>query len=122
MSTAEGVLNFTFAPLRFIFWLLALPLRLLAYIIRHLKAYDPERLVCPACGFKGDSGTGKKSCRIKLVGVRGGVQEVMLRHTCFRCDASFYTKTVADSREWYRPPAAVSKEEKVKEIIKNGVI
>lgn len=122
MSTVEGVLNFTLAPLKFLFWILSLPLRLFAVIVNKMKVYNPEKLTCPGCGFKGDSGTGSKSCRIRLVGVKGSTQEVMLRHTCFRCDASFYTKTFVNSKEWYKTPIPITKEEKAKEILKDGTL
>jgi hypothetical protein len=89
-------------PITILAWILALPVRLLAFIVLTVRArrYDPEKLVCPCCGFRGDSGTNHKTCRVEF---RETVSKEQghLEHTCFRCHAPFYTNTLRPVEEWH---------------------
>lgn len=49
-----------------------------------VRLYDPEKITCPACGFKGDAGTNGKSCNIKFVRTMGN-EKAAIQHICFRC-------------------------------------
>jgi hypothetical protein len=47
-------------------WILSLPIQILASAITWIRArrYDPEKVMCPACGFKGY--TDKRTSTIKF--------------------------------------------------------
>lgn len=93
-------------------WVVALPLRATAWIIVSIRArlYDPEKVVCPACCYRGDSGTNNKTCTIKFV--RTSTQEKgAIEHTCLRCSANFYSKIFLEADKWL-PQLTTSKIEK----------
>lgn len=94
----------TLRPVEYPFWILSLPIRIFTAIVILLKPkYDPEKDVCPGCGFRGDSGTAGKTCRIEVTRVMN-VEKLALRHKCFRCSAEFYTPVFRKASDWYREP------------------
>lgn len=73
-------------PVSIIAWLLAKPVQAFTWAVVKIKThrYDPEKRVCPGCGFKGDSGTNGKTCRVEFTRT-AGPERAGIRHTCFRC-------------------------------------
>ena len=94
----------TFNPISWVAWILALPIRFIAWIIATVRSrmYDPEQIVCPACGFRGDSGTANKTCRISCVRT-SGPEKAAIEHSCFRCNAKFYSKLFSQAQGWMPP-------------------
>lgn len=94
-------LDFLLSPFKAFFWLLSIPVRIFTFVVTKIKTknYDPERAVCPGCGFRGDSGTNKKTCRINHVAVEGA-ERAMNEHICFRCSAKYYTKLFKPAVQW----------------------
>lgn len=90
-----------FSPVTIISWILAQPIRLFGYIVKKVRVYNPEKDVCPACGFKGDSGTGGKSCLVSCVKTTGP-EKAALQHICFRCTAQFHTPIVVKAEKWLK--------------------
>ena len=82
----EDVQKLDFNPITWIIWGLVLPIRGISWIITTIRArrYDPEKVICPACGFRGDSGTGGKTCRVSFKRTTG-IERASIQHTCFRC-------------------------------------
>src|SRR5271157_5443246 len=62
-----------FSPITLIAYILSLPISVFTWIVITVRArrYDPEKEVCPACGFKGDKGTDGKTCRIEFTATVG---------------------------------------------------
>lgn len=89
------------APIRWGAWLLSLPIQTTSWIIITVKThrYDPEKRPCPACAFKGDSGTGKKSCKIRFTRTNGK-DKANLEHVCFRCSAEYYSGLAIPADKW----------------------
>ena len=90
-----------FFPIKVISWLISLPIRATAWVIETARKryYDPEAIVCPGCGFRGDSGTNKKSCSILFVRV-AEPHRAMIEHTCFRCYSKSYSPTFRKAKDW----------------------
>lgn len=85
-----------------ILWILALPLNLFASFLAWIKArrYDPEKIVCPACGFKGDDRANGYSCWIRFERVDEPNRGI-IRHTCFRCGCNeIYSKPAYPVEKW----------------------
>ena len=80
------LLGVIFSPITVLAWLLSLPIRAFTWIVITVKTrrYDPEKRVCPACGFRGDSGTDGKTCRVEFVDTTGP-ERAGLQHFCFKC-------------------------------------
>lgn len=90
------------APIGWISWVIALPIRAITWTISTIRArnYDPEQLVCPACGFRGDSGTGGKSCMIKFIRTTGQ-DKASIQHMCFRCGCDeIFTSLFLPGQKW----------------------
>jgi hypothetical protein len=87
------------SPLTWIAWLLSLPIRVFTFVVVRVRKYDPEKALCPGCGFKGDSGTNGKSCSVMCVEINEA-SRAALRHICFRCAAIFWTPCITDPRKW----------------------
>lgn len=94
-------MNYLLLPLLWLAKLIALPLRFVSWSITKIRArrYDPEKRTCPACGFSGDSGTNKKSCRVECIRITGPTQMALL-HKCFRCGAQFATGVIVPVERW----------------------
>jgi len=75
-----------YSPLTLIFWILAQPVRAFTWAVVSVRSrrYDPTKRVMPCCGFKGDSGTDGKSCRIEFTPT-AGPERAGIKHICFRC-------------------------------------
>lgn len=88
-------------PVKIVVNVLAFPITALAFIISAVKRrnYDPEKVVCPGCGFKGDSGTYGKTCRIVYYPV-AGAEKAVNKHSCFRCGADFFTPLFLAADKW----------------------
>lgn len=83
-------------------WLIALPIRAFAWFVTTIRTrrYDPEKLVCPACGFKGDSGTNNKSCRIQFTPTTGN-ERAAIQHFCFRCGCDkIFSRVLVPADKW----------------------
>jgi len=107
MSVADIVLS----PFTGIAWVLSLPIRTFASItswVRRRK-YDPEKDICPGCGFRGDSGTAGKTCRIQTREVHSA-EKLALWHECYRCYAEYWTNTFIPAAKWYRKPIRLESE------------
>lgn len=104
-------------------WLLSLPIRFLDIVIRWIRRrrYDPERVMCPACGFKGDKNTGKISCRLNFIRT-GGNERAALQHICLRCGCDFYTTNFYLPADKFVPKQAITPDEKLKEAAKKAVL
>lgn len=88
--SAENTIDVIFAPVRWVAWILALPLRLLTWVIaRCRKPYDPEKAICPGCGYRGEKSGEHRTCRIQCVRTKGP-EKLSLESSCFRCSAIFY--------------------------------
>ena len=90
-----------YSPITIIAWLLSLPVHLFARVVKSLRVYNPEKDLCPACGFKGDSGTGRKSCVVTCTQTTGP-EKVALQHICLRCTAQFYTPVLIKADKWLK--------------------
>lgn len=83
-------------------YLLILPVKAFTWAVVAIKThrYDPEKRMCVACGFKGDSGTDGKSCRIAFV-VTSGIERAAIQHICFRCGCDKqFSKLVVPADKW----------------------
>lgn len=98
-------LDFLFIPVKLLSWLVALPIRFMAWMIDLLKTrnYDPEKVICPGCGYKGEKGSSWKTCRIEFKRT-SGPERASLEHSCFRCGALFYSKLFTPVEKWFNPP------------------
>ena len=94
-----------FGPiLAVIAFILALPIRMFTWVVVKIKThnYDPEKIVCPACGFKGDSGTDGKSCMIRFVKTVGN-ERGAIQHQCFRCGCQeIHSNLFVRADKWLR--------------------
>ena len=92
-------LGYVIAPLA---WIVAFPFRLFTWFVTKLKtrAYDPEKMVCPACGFKGDDGTNGKSCAVRFVRTKNN-DRANIQHHCFRCGCDeIFSKLFSPADKW----------------------
>ena len=87
------------SPLTWISWIISIPINLFSWVVEKVRIYDPEKTLCPGCGFKGDKGTGGKSCTVKCTEVSDSVRYV-LGHTCFRCGAHYFTPVLVKADLW----------------------
>ena len=88
-----------FSPITWIVGVLSFPLRFFAFVVSKIRVYDPEKAMCPACGFKGDSGTGGKSCSVMCVKTNDAARYA-LQHICFRCACAFYAPVLTKVEKW----------------------
>lgn len=82
--------------------IVASPIRLLAWMILKIKerTYDPEKIVTPCCGFRGDSGTNGKTCAINFM-LTTSSDRANIQHTCLRCGCDkIFTKTYRKTDDW----------------------
>lgn len=84
---------------------ISLPVNLLAFVLEKIRwhRYDPEKVICPGCGFRGDSGTNGKTCRIRFIAFGSGFEENQagIQHTCFRCgNDRWYSQTFVAAEKW----------------------
>lgn len=88
-------------PILWLSTILSLPIRLLSWFILRVRTrrYDPEKTVCPACGFRGDNGTARKACSVHVVKT-SGAERVALCHTCFRCGADYFSAVLIPAEKW----------------------
>jgi hypothetical protein len=114
---SEISLEFIFFPLRVISWILALPIDLISWMIStvRLKRYNPEKVICPGCGYRGERGSGGKTCRIRFT-MTTGLERAHIEHTCFRCGAAFYTNLFLPADKWVVSEPVV-KAEQVKQVV-----
>jgi ribosomal protein L37E len=88
-------------------WVIALPIRIFTWVVVKIRVrtYDPEKVVCPACGFRGDSGTSGRTCRVKFIETAGS-EKAALQHICFRCgNDKWASKLYAPAEKWMMQPA-----------------
>lgn len=108
-----------FAPLVGLAWILSLPIRMLAWGIAKVRTqtYNPEKAICPACGFKGDHGG--NSCIIRFT--RTKEYKGAIEHDCLRCGALYYSKLFLAAEKWISPLQA-SQVAKIQEATEKQVI
>lgn len=102
---------------------IALPIKGLSWIVTQVRArlYDPEKITCPACGFRGDSGTNGKTCSIKFVRTMGN-ERAAIQHTCFRCGCNeIFSHVYAPAGMWL-PKVEDRKVAEAKAIVANTEI
>ena len=100
--SATNILLFPFGMIiRVIVWLLTLPIKVFTWLIVKIRTrnYDPEKRICPGCGFRGDSGTNGKVCSIKHTATQGP-ERAANEHSCFRCGATYYSKLFIEADKW----------------------
>jgi hypothetical protein len=116
-------IDYVFSPLRLVFWILSVPLRVTSWTVKKVRArtYNPEKDICPGCGFRGDGGTAGKTCRVTFRET-DGPDRGNLEHECFRCSALFYTKTIKPVETWHKQSTVRTRAERTKEIMANGKI
>lgn len=106
-----------------ILWIIALPLNIFTSFVTWLriKRYDPEKIVMPCCGFKGDDRANGATCWIKFKRIEGA-QRGVIQHTCFRCGCSeVYTKLAYPGDKWLSLEA-LTRDEKIREVAKRAVL
>lgn len=103
-------------------WTVSIPIRATAWTITTIRArlYDPEEDICPACGFRGDRGTGKKTCTIKFVRTETP-EKGAIEHTCLRCAAQFYSGVFLPANKWL-PPLDEDRAAKVQKIARRAAL
>ncbi len=84
------------APAQVVAWVINLASKVIIWV--KTKPYDPEKVTCPACGYRGEKSTDHRTCRISCI--RSSVDKAVLRHVCYRCDADWYTRTVVPADKW----------------------
>jgi hypothetical protein len=101
---SEREKSFLLFPITAIAWLLAKPIQVFTWVIVKVKThtYDPEKVICPACGFKGDSGTGGKSCWIRFMPTKEK-ERFAIQHICFRCGCDKYFSNLAKKADNWIP-------------------
>lgn len=114
MST-EQVVDNVLSPFRALFWILALPVRLFTYINRKFKVYDPEKTVCPACGYRGEKGSSYRSCTVRFIRT-SGAEKAALMCTCLRCQCKYATGVFNKNVDSWLPTLVITKEEQVKQV------
>lgn len=91
-----------FSPIALVAWLLAQPIKAFSWVVIKIRTrrYDPEKIQCPACGFRGDSGTGGKAARVVFAKTNGN-ERAALQHFCFRCGCDkLYSPLVTKADKW----------------------
>lgn len=104
------------APIGWLAWIISLPIRGTAWLVATIRAskYDPEKLICPGCGFRGDSGTGGKSCYVKFTRTMGN-ERAAIQHMCYRCGCEeIFTKLYVPAEKWL-PQYKADQAAKIKE-------
>ena len=96
-----GIVAITTFPFRLILGFVEQGVKLLTVSIRFYqrRIYNPEKTICPACGFRGDSGTAKKVCTVTTVDTVGHERKA-LEHRCFRCSATYYSHILTPVEKW----------------------
>jgi len=122
-KSLSGILWFLQETWLVLSWIFAFPIIVLNKSIRWVRKrrYDPEKTVCPACGFRGDNGTDRKSVTVRFVRTFGP-EKAALKFTCFRCSCEFYTAQMFLPIDKWLPKEAITKDEKVKEAAKRTVL
>lgn len=118
--TADEVVSYLLAPIRLVFWIISLPIRLIGWLASRIRAYDPEKTICPACGFKGEKATAYRSCSIRFIRTEGPEKGALLCN-CFRCQCTYSTKLFAPADKWLNP-LVITKEERLKKVAAQGSI
>ena len=116
--SSEQVVDTLLFPIKALVWLVALPIRLFAYIIKSLRRYDPEKTVCPACGYRGEYSTNYRSCTIRFIRTTGN-EKGALKCTCFRCQCDYATKLFAPAEQWLSP-MVVTKQDRIRQAAAGG--
>jgi hypothetical protein len=82
-------------------WGLALPIRATAWTILTIRRrrYDPEKVICPGCGYKGEKGSNYKTCQIQFT-YTTGPELAMIQHSCLRCSAPFFSHLFRPAKGW----------------------
>lgn len=82
-------------------WVLALPLRGAARTVIYIRRrrYDPEKILCPACGYKGERSSNHRSCTITFTLI-SGKEKAAIKHTCLRCSAPFFSGLLYPADKW----------------------
>lgn len=95
----EAVLSFILFPIKAVAWVISLPIRGFVWVAS-LKKNDPERTICPGCGFRGDSGTGGKSVVLNFRETQGA-ERAAIQCTCLRCgNNKFFLPVYAKVETW----------------------
>jgi hypothetical protein len=97
-ATISSIFNDT---LMGIAWTLALPIRGIAWTIITIRRrrYNPEKVLCPCCGYKGEKGSDYKTCIVEFTQTTGP-EQAALKHSCLRCSAPFFTRTLLPASQW----------------------
>jgi hypothetical protein len=101
VRNTEFVVNIFLQIVGIPLYLLILPVKAFTWIVTKVKTrrYDPEKRVCPGCGFRGDKGTDYKTCSIKIKQT-SGIERYSLEHNCFRCSAVHYSPLFTPADKW----------------------
>ena len=89
------IVNLVFKPFELTFWILALPVRGLAWIIFFVRTRDPvvsPKTKCPACGYRGS--------RLNFVATKG-IEKAAIQHDCLMCGAKFYSQLLVKAEKWW---------------------
>lgn len=105
-KTKHFILTILYSPVYTFFWLLSRVVIAFSGIVTlikvRIKPYNPEKLTCPGCGYKGEKGSDWRTCTVAHVQVEEP-KRGMNQHTCLRCQAKFLTDLFSPGREWLPP-------------------
>lgn len=82
-------------------WVFSLPIRVAAWSILTIRRrrYDPEKVVCPGCGYRGERGSSYKTCQIQFTPTNGP-EQAAIGHSCLRCNAPYFTPLFRPAKDW----------------------
>ena len=105
-----------------VFWTLALPIRTTAWIILTIRRrrYNPEKVLCPGCGYRGEEGSNYKTCRIEFTPTTGP-ELAAIKHECLRCSAPYFTPLFRPGKDWITTPLQ-DQVARVREAVAKGVL
>ena len=66
---------------------------------RDAKKFDPELILCPACGYRGDKRSNFKIMSVKFQRTRGP-EKAALECTCLRCGAQPFVPLLKEADKW----------------------
>ena len=87
---------YLFGPL-----LLSFPIKFFTKLVtqRRMKKFNPEKITCPACGYRGDKRSDFNSMHISFKRTRGQ-EQAALECTCLRCGAQPFVPLLKPASQW----------------------